>query len=248
MKKYLLSFAIVTVGFFSAKSQSIQILDTTGGTPTVAHASYTINIDADSSDSRLFYVKNTTNSSINFQGKSIVIANPSSDVIQYCIGTQCHSAGQALTSNNPIPANGTLTASGLLLDFTDFGGVGNDAKASYTLFNSLNANDSVNIIITYHIIAAAAGIKQNVTNYNVSNIAPNPASNNVSLSYDLKNSNQPATIKIYNMLGTLVKTTPLETYSNNTKIDISSLEEGMYFYSVTVGSKVVKTNRLVVAR
>jgi len=50
------------------------------------------------------------------------------------------------------------------------------------------------------------------------------------------------------MLGTLVKTVSLETYSNNTKIDITSLEEGIYFYSVIVGEKPIKTSRLVVSR
>ena len=245
MKKYLLSLSILTICFFTAKSQSIQILDTTG-TPSIAQSSYTISVDADSSNSRLFWVKNTTSSSINIQLKSYVIYNPGGELVSYCIGTQCHSAGQPAITNISISPNGTLTSNGLLLDFTDFSNQGY-AQVMYTLFTPTNTSDSASIIITYKIINTA-GIKQNVNNYNVSNISPNPASNNVSLSYDLKNNNQPATVKIYNMLGTLVKTTPLETYSNNTKIDITSLEEGMYFYSVTVGNKVVKTNRLVVAR
>jgi hypothetical protein len=40
----------------------------------------------------------------------------------------------------------------------------------------------------------------------------------------------------------------LEAYSNSTKIDIASLEEGIYFYSVVVGGKAIKTSRLVVSR
>ncbi len=245
MKKHLFLLLVLVAGFFSAKSQSIEILDTMGGSSTMAQVSYTINVNPGADDSRLFYVKNTTPNSINMQLKSYVVSNPGSELISYCIGTQCHGAGQPATTNITIPGNGTLTSNGLLLDFTDFSGQGS-AVVLYTLYTPANQNDSTSLSITYKI--NTTGIKQNVASYNVSNIAPNPASNNVSLSYDLKNSNQPATIKIYNMLGTLVKTTPLEAYSNNTKIDISLLEEGIYFYSVTVGSKVIKTNRLVVAR
>jgi len=244
MKKHLLALSLLTVTFFTAKSQSIQIIDT--ASMSVAQPSYTISVDADSSNAVLFWVKNTTSASINIQLKSYVIYNPGGELLSYCIGTQCHSAGQPANVNTPIPASGTLTSNGLLLDFTDFAGQGY-AQAMYTLFNPLHTNDSASVTITYKI-TNTTGIKQNAANYSVSNIAPNPASSNVSLSYDLKSSNQPATVKIYNMLGTLVKTTPLETYSNNTKIDISALEEGMYFYSVTVGTKVVKTSRLVVAR
>ena len=250
MKKNIYAIILFTVGaFFTAKSQSIQIIDT-AGSKSVAQPSYTINVDADSSNSVIFWVKNTTAASINIKLKSYSSYNVDSVSISYCIGTQCHSAGQPAVTNIPIPANDTLKNTGntgLLLDFTDYA-VQGSAKALYTLYNASNPNDSSSIMITYKIVSATTGIKQNVNNYNVSNIAPNPASSNVSLSYDLKNNSQPATIKIYNMLGTLVKTTPLETYSTNTKMDITSLEEGMYFYSVTVGSKVVKTSRLVVAR
>ncbi|HXD92677.1 MAG TPA: T9SS type A sorting domain-containing protein [Bacteroidia bacterium] len=247
MKKNIYAIILLTIGaFFTAKSQSIQIIDTSG-TPSIAQPSYTISVDADSSNARLFWVKNTTSSPINIQLKSYVVSNLGGDLISYCIGTQCHSAGQPATANTAIPANGTLTSNGLLLDFTDFAGVGY-SQVLYTLFNPAHpTTDSTSIMITYKI-TTITGIKSNAPNYNISNISPNPASNNVSLNYDLKSTTQPASVKIYNMLGTLIKTASLEAYSTNTKIDITSLEEGMYFYSVIVGGKAVKTSRLVVSR
>ena len=247
MKKNIYAIILLTIGsFFTAKAQSIQIIDTSG-TPSVAQPSYTISVDADSSNARLFWVKNVTSSPVNIQLKSYVVSNLGGDLISYCIGTQCHSAGQPATANTAIPANGTLTNNGLLLDFTDFAGTGY-SQVLYTLFNPVHpTTDSVSIMITYKI-TAASGIKLNTSNYSISNISPNPASNNVSLNYDLKNTTQPASIKIYNMLGTLVKTVSLDTYSNNTKIDITSLEGGMYFYSVIIGGNAVKTSRLIVSR
>lgn len=247
MKKNIYAIILLTIGaFFTSKAQSIQIIDTTGAS-SVAVASYTISVDADSSNARLFWVKNTTSSPINVQLKSYVISNLGSDLISYCIGTQCHSAGQPATANTAIPANGTLTNNGLLLDFTDFAGAGY-SQVLYTLFNPAHpTTDSVSIMITYKI-TNITGVKLNTPNNITFNLSPNPANNTVSFDYDLKGTSQSATIKIYNMLGTLVKTTSLETSSNSTKIDITSLEEGMYFYSVVVGGKAVKTSRLVVSR
>ncbi|HKC68149.1 MAG TPA: T9SS type A sorting domain-containing protein [Bacteroidia bacterium] len=245
MKKQLLYLSILCALCFKTKAQSIHIIDTSGAT-SVALPSYTISVDADSSNAILFWVKNTTSSPINIQLKSYVVSNLGGDLISYCIGTQCHSAGQPATANTSIPANGTLTNNGLLLDFTDFAGSGY-SEVLYTLFNAAHPTDSTSITIYYNI--TTTGIKSlAAANYHISNISPNPANNSVSLNYDLKNTTQPASVKIYNMLGTPVKTVTLETYSNNTKIDITSLEEGIYFYSVVVGGKAVKTSRLVVAR
>ena len=246
MKRNIYAIILLTIGaFFTAKSQSIQVIDTSG-TPSVAQPSYTISVDADSSNARLFWVKNVTSSPVNIQLKSYVISNLGSDLISYCIGTQCHSAGQPATANTTIPANGTLTSNGLLLDFTDFVGSGY-SQVLYTLFNSAHpTSDSVSIMITYKIITT--GIKLNTPNYVTSNLSPNPANTSVSLNYDLKNTSHSSSVKIYNMLGTLVKTVSLDTYSNNTKIDITSLEDGMYLYSVVVGGNVIKTSRLVVSK
>ena len=244
MKKVLLALSVFCAGFFCSQAQNIQIIDTTG-TPSIAQPSYTISVDADSSNSILYWVKNASSSSINIQLKSYVISNVGGDLISYCIGTQCHTAGQPTLVNTPIAANGTLTSNGLLLDFTDFVGQGY-SQVMYTLFNPSQTSDSTSIMVTYKVNATS--IKQAVNNYNVSNISPNPASTSASINHDLKNTTQNASVKIYNMLGTLVKTVSLDSYSNNTKIDVASLEEGMYFYSVVVGGKAVKTSRLVVSR
>ena len=245
MKKNIYAIILLTIGaFFTVKAQNIQIIDT-AGSPAVAQPSYTISVDADSSNAVLFWVRNTSASQINIQLKSYVISNIGGDLLSYCIGTQCHNAGQPATINTPIAASGTLTSNGLLLDFTDFAGQGY-SQVMYTLFNPGQTSDSASIMINYKI--NTTGIKQVTNNYNVANISPNPASNMVSLNYDLKGTSQPANVKIYNMLGTLVKTMPLDSYNNSTKLDITSLEEGIYFYSVVVGGKAIKTSRLVVSR
>ena len=249
MKKNIYAIIFSIAAFFTINAQSIQLLDTAGGNLNTAQASYTFTVGEYNSYGIIFYVKNATSSPINIQGKSYIISNPGGiDGLQYCIGTQCHNTGQPVTINTSIPANGTLTSNGLLLDFTDYSGVGYDPTVSYTLFKAGGAaSDSVNITVTYHV-ASITGIKQNSDNVNNVSVYPNPTTNNISVAYDLKNNTQQATLKIYNTLGTLVKTTTLENYTTNKKIDVSSLDEGVYFYSISVDGKTVKTSRLVVSR
>ena len=255
MKKYILALSIVTAGLFKLEAQNLQLIDTT--TNAAANASYTFEVDTISGLSFGLTLKNLSASPVTFKVHEYILSNPNGFGISFCAGSVCNTPITTTSNNITIAANGTLpiphSASptyGLTADFnaavyttTAIG----SAKVHYVLQDVSNAGDSVAVTITYNV-SATAGIKQYAPVYTVSNIAPNPASTNVSLNYDLKNSNQPATLKIYNMLGAVVKTVALETYTSNTKIDVSSLEEGMYFYSVMVGGKAIKTSRLVVSR
>jgi hypothetical protein len=249
MKKFTLTlFTLITV-FVNSKAQNFQLLDTTGasgGSGSVAQTTYNFNVDTSASGSFMFNVHNPTSSSVTIKVKKYLIFNAGGDVTSFCIGTNCYGSSTTLSGAVSIPANSNL-GSGFLTDFVA-SNTNNTARVVYTIFDTTTPSDSITTIINYNVSSSITGIKQITSTYNVSNIAPNPANNSISLAYDLKNTNQPASVKIYNMLGTLVKTSSLETYSNATKIDIASFEEGMYFYSVTIGSKVIKTGRLVVAR
>lgn len=251
MKKYLFALSILCVSFLKTNAQTVQLLDTTGGALNIAQPSYTFWVDKDSAANFMFNVRNTSSSAVSVYVKKYVISNAGGNLTTFCIGSLCYGSSTTQSGNVSIAANTTIPPAhatgtfGLSTDFDAFASSGT-AQVMYTLFNAANVNDSVSVIMNYNL--TIAGIKSVVNNYSVSNVSPNPASNNVSINYDLKNSSQPASIKIYNMLGTLVKTVSLETYTNSTKIDITSLEEGMYFYSVVVGGKTVKTSRLVVSR
>jgi hypothetical protein len=252
MKKHLFALSILCISLFNGNAQTIQLLDTTGGVLNIAQPSYTFTVANGNAANYMFNVKNTNSSSVSVFVKKYVISNAGGNLMTFCIGSLCYGSTTTQSGNVTIAANSTIPPAhatgtfGLSTDFDAFVSSGT-AQVMYTLFNAGNLNDSVSVVLNYNM-TAAAGIESIATNYNVSNISPNPASVSVSINYDLKNTPQPASVKIYNMLGTLVRTVSLETYSSNTKIDITSLEEGMYFYSVVIGGKAVKTSRLVVSR
>jgi hypothetical protein len=252
MKKHLFALSVLCVSFLKNNAQTIQLLDTTGNVLSIAQSSYTFSVPNGSAANYMFNVKNTSSSSVTIQAKKYVISNVGGNLTTFCIGSLCYGATTTQSGNVTIAANSTIppphatSTFGLSTDFDAFVSSGT-AKVMYTIFNTSNVSDSISVIINYNL-TAAAGIESVANNYYVSNISPNPASTNISLNYDLKNSMQPASVKIYNMLGTLVKTVALDAYANNTKIDITALEDGLYFYSVVVGGNAVKTSRLIVSR
>jgi hypothetical protein len=250
MKKHLFILSILLAGAFKSNAQSIQLLDTTGahgGSGSAAQSSYTLTVDTSASGDFMFNVKNPSSSVVTLKVKKYLISNTGSDIITFCVGTNCYPDIATTSSAFSIPAN-SLLSNGFLADFTATN-TPNTAKVMYTIYNTTTTSDSISVTINYNVVNnAAAGIQQVTGINNHITVYPNPASSDVSFSYDLGNVSQQATVKIYNMLGSLVKTVPLETYANNTKVDINSLDEGVYIYSVIFGGKTIKTSRLVVSR
>jgi hypothetical protein len=77
------------------------------------------------------------------------------------------------------------------------------------------------------------------------NLYPNPASNVVTLNIGNTNNNADLTLNIYNVIGTLVKSKPLN--QNQRQINIGDLSNGIYM--VTIKSKdFTETQKLIIQR
>ena len=77
-------------------------------------------------------------------------------------------------------------------------------------------------------------------------IYPNPAINFVNLNYTLAPGVKSASIRISNILGTVVSETNLNLNSNSTRVDVSQLDGGIYFYSVILNGERLSTKKLVI--
>jgi len=62
----------------------------------------------------------------------------------------------------------------------------------------------------------------------------------------MSNLEEPIQIKIFNAFGHLVKTIPKQTISDNTSIDLTSFENGLYLLSVFKNGSRVVTKRFLV--
>ena len=72
---------------------------------------------------------------------------------------------------------------------------------------------------------------------------PNPANQNVSISYNVSERSE---IIFYNIVGKQVKSILVDAGTRNIEVETSSLPSGTYFYSMISNSKITETKRLVI--
>jgi len=114
----------------------------------------------------------------------------------------------------------------------------------YTFFDSNDPNDSIAFIVKY-ITGSGVGIEGSKPEVNISNIFPNPAKNNVSISYDLNGATN-ARVEIRNILGSIVRVQEINESNGQINMDVSDLTNGVYFYSFIVNEMPIKATKLVI--
>ncbi|RLD52913.1 MAG: hypothetical protein DRJ05_16990, partial [Bacteroidetes bacterium] len=122
-------------------------------------------------------------------------------------------------------------------------GITGEASISYVFFDEADLSNFSTINVNF---VSTVGVEENnFDNIYLSSAYPNPASTFVSLDYDLKDMNG-AKLVVYNLLGSAVKDIQITEDIGKIKMDVTDLDEGIYFYSLLVDNKTVKTQKLVV--
>lgn len=249
MKKLLL-LAYSALSLSLAAQSSFLVTDPNSGATASSHYYFYVGA-GDPTFTYEFPLTNTSSSSKNVKVKKTVLQNPAGQDIYFCFGSNCYtpatfySAPVALNAGQSLPYTQMgISYYGVRTDF-DANGVLGLSVVRYTVYDTLNNADSVNITISYDV--TPTGINAPGKPALVANARPNPASSAVTFNYDLNGATS-ANLKIYNSLGNVVKTVALNPGAKNVQLDVSSLAEGFYFYSVIADGKAVSTRRLVIAR
>lgn len=112
-----------------------------------------------------------------------------------------------------------------------------DATNNFSKFSAAPVNYTFDLgIVALGTAESVVGVKE-INAISALSAFPNPANNNVTLSYNLTNTSN-VEVTIYDVTGKAVKTiTETATVgSNSTKVDLSSFESGIYMYSVKSGN------------
>jgi len=119
-----------------------------------------------------------------------------------------------------------------------------ESSISYVFYDAANINDS--IMVTVFFTTGTIGYAENlIADFNISDPYPNPASSYVKFDYDLSEVGN-TSIKIYSLVGSLVREIKLTNNSGTLQVNTVDLEEGFYFYKLTNGSNEYKTGKFVV--
>ena len=242
MKKFLLSLVLMTfAGYMSAQSLSFKYEG------NAVEPGTTIDIVSDINDSMEIqfdlHVINTTDADIN-----VVLemeSDPSNPTQDYLCWGSCYMPG-VLTANNTVVAGGEGIFNGHC-QFVDADWntlpVGSTAKVTYTFYDERNQDVKYSFVVNFKYQPDAV----EEINTIFSNAYPNPANNTVSFDYEMQNANS-AAVAIYNMMGQEVVRQDLNLGNSRVDINVSDLNEGVYFYSLIVNNQTVKTNKFVVSR
>ena len=160
----------------------------------------------------------------------------------YFCWKQCYASFVSVSPDSVgITANGTF-----FLSSSHYKSNGNMGTSiiRYIIYDALNANDSAWFIVNWHV----TGVGINEANLISGNISayPNPSNTSTTIKYDLKGDVTKASIKIYNLLGSVIKEMKVTNTSGTITVSTAELEQGIYFYSIVANDKSIVTRKLVV--
>lgn len=133
---------------------------------------------------------------------------------------------------------------------TDFSGHYNpksnpgESSISYVFWDENNSNDSIMVTIIYTTLETGIG-NELTSNVSLSNPYPNPANNYVSFDYELE-IEQAVDVKIYSLVGSLVKEYQINSGLGNFKINTEQFVDGLYFYALSSAGQDLKSGKFTV--
>jgi len=159
----------------------------------------------------------------------------------YFCWTLCYDEGVFVSTPTNIAPGGNYI---FVSDFEPHAASSGFQTNLYTFFVP-NSNDSIYLFIRYNATPAGINANTSVVKNEISAAYPNPAGNYTTISYSTKSASN-TRLKVYDMIGVLVKEIALEETKGNVLVNTSEMENGVYFYSLVVDNKTVTSKKLVV--
>lgn len=240
MKKTFLLF--ICIHPLANNAQNLTLTDTALNGPA-AH-SYTIQVAANDLSAVSFRVTNTGNTSIRSRVKRTVLNTTSGQQTSFDYGYVMYapatnlSTGEMLGAGQSLPDNSGRE--GLVAYFYPNSIVGS-TMVRYTLYDSLNHSDSVNVSILYNAIAPNA-VQSPVSDASI-NMYPNPASQEVTFRFGMADE-----IWLLNSTGQIATYFVRKDNEKELRADISQLLPEVYQCSFRKKGKTLFVKGLVITR
>jgi len=240
-----LSFASFTFG------QSLRIFDLG---VDVTNDTVIVPIVAGSAMVNDLEIHNTSAVGVNFKVGRIITPIDSCANVYFCTGTLCYSpqtalvwyptgASQLIAASSVLP-NGPGTY-GIAAHYDACPTVCQDFFVKYQLYNTL-VGSSDTAVVTIKYVCTPAGLNENSQEAFLTAF-PNPANSFVNINYEVKDAYKSGKIILYDMLGKEVRAISISDQQGLTRLSLSDLMTGIYFYSIVLDNKVVATKKLIVS-
>jgi hypothetical protein len=203
-----------------------------------------------------FHVKNLTGSQADFALKVEKVHVPyTTSGLACCFGTACFSASATVSGTQIINSGvgDNVLANGIYTDLkispvTWMWTVGGADYAEWivTIYDPANPSDNSTATIIWQTGASTVSIDEVDESVVKLNAYPNPAKNNLTVSYSVDASFNKASIELFDVLGQKLISNELSSTKGEIKLDVSNLNAGVYFYSIRVNGQAIKTERIIV--
>lgn len=241
MKK-IYALLITLAATYAVKAQSVRLSDNDGNivNGTQMYVYQDPNDPGNTLIEADLHATNISSGSKDIKVKRRVISevNPSSN---YFCWTICYGPAQ-----NQSPTAETIAPNATNNKFhgyCDNYGISGVTTVMYIFFDMNNTTDSSFVTVNY-VGAQYTGVNNTKTPH-LSDLYPNPAKDMAQIKVE-GYENQSVHVKIYNMLGSVVYSTELERNKNVISLNLSSLQAGAYFYSVSANDKVIASKKLII--
>ncbi len=186
-------------------------------------------------------VKNASSSNNEYQVKRNGPFDQSCSINYFCWDL-CYLPSDSVSSKaTPIPiASGQDTSafSGHIL--ASGNGVEDCCEIVYTFFNKDDATDKLDVSVMF---CGDVSLSVNENYYSLFSVFPNPANDFVNIEYTSK---KDGSFQLFNVVGQSVFTQTLSAGDQRTTVDVSSLNSGVYFYTLQIEGNVMETKKLII--
>ncbi|MEI7895505.1 MAG: T9SS type A sorting domain-containing protein [bacterium] len=118
-----------------------------------------------------------------------------------------------------------------------------ESKVKFVVYNGSNRNDSIGFDIVFK--ATVTGYDELVSQGADLRACPNPAVSNLKFVYS-KLTGEAAFAVVKNIVGKEICRLPLQGISGDLAWNVDSYPNGIYFYSIECGGKIVSTRKLII--
>lgn len=119
-------------------------------------------------------------------------------------------------------------------------GVEDCCEIKYTFFNQDDITDKLDVSVMF---CGDVSLSVNEDVYSSFSVFPNPANDFVNIEYT---GSKDGAFELFNVVGQSVFTQTLNTGNQNTSLDVSSLNSGVYFYTLQIDGQVMETKKLII--
>jgi hypothetical protein len=183
---------------------------------------------------------------ISIKVQKIASAYSGDDTTFICWGATCYPPTVSLT-DTLLFAPGATRNNVFSSTFRGFNTSSNSSVTYRFMRAEDDVTDFVDYTFSYNYTTGVTAITPVLNGRSeMANAMPNPAISTTSIPYSLATPSANARLKVYDLLGQEVRNIPLRSQSGSVQLDVNSLRNGIYFYSLVIDGRAVSTKRLIV--